>query len=77
METLFCVGLNLQILMLSSRGSWGMSLGHCYLWRALTDISLTEASVMTELPFVALIMNAKPPSATTIRELYKTKVYYL
>lgn len=63
--------------MLSSRGAWGTHLGPSYLWRALTDISLTGANVVAELAFVVLFMNARHPLATTIRELWKTKIYYV
>lgn len=72
----FHVTLSLSVVMLLVQNAWGIHLGPYYLCQAPTDISLTKCSVAAGLTLVILIMIASCTSATTIREIWKSKLYY-
>lgn len=55
----------------------GTHLGPYYLWWAPKDISPTTANVVAGSALAVLIMTTRGTPATTIRELWKDKVYYL
>ena len=73
---LFCGSFSLLIVMLSTRNAWGTHLAPYYLRGVPTDIFWTRVNIVAGRVLVVLIMISRHTSATTIRELWKSKGYH-